>query len=130
CVPSGCSAPRGRQDLLDGDARGDQQPGDNRVGVPHLARPQLVPAPGRGRSQWHAIENALRDGRVVAERDRALYRFGHVRDPAVAPAANLVAKDEYQAEEWAADCAAGHSAMAGVTAAGDRGHLDHEAAVA
>jgi hypothetical protein len=106
-------------------AAGDQ-PGDQRVRVPHLACPELVASPDRRRHLGHQLENAPRESRVVRQPLWALDRLVDVRDHAAAPAPDLVAEDAERARPAAADRSFGDDAAPGTVAVADGCHLDHE----
>src|SRR4029450_3750027 len=69
-----------------------QQPRNHRIGVPHLARPQLLPAPHRAGQAADQVEEATRPERVVAQGLGACDRLVGVGDDPVPPPAYLVAK--------------------------------------
>lgn len=73
-----------------GYAAAGDQPGDDGVGVPHIAGLELVAAPHRPRYLGGQSQDAHSMVRVGAEALRTLDRFDEIRDAAVAPAADLV----------------------------------------
>src|SRR4029453_12585247 len=89
--PPGASAGRGT-DRAGWQAAAGQQPRNHRVGVPHLARPQLVSAPPRARQGADEVEEATRPAWVVGQGLGAGDRLVGVGDCPVPPAAYLVAK--------------------------------------
>src|SRR5437764_14929639 len=109
-VPSGCPLTAWRLDRLRIEAGARDQPGDNRVRVPHLACAQLIASPhwrwyvGRERKQ------STCSLRVVAQVLGTVDRLGDVRDDAVAPAAYLVAEDSEPPCPMAADRSFGDNA--------------------
>ena len=110
-APAGGAAVGRGVDGVDGEAGAGEEPGDDRVGAPHVAGGQLVPAPGGGGEGGDQVEQAAGLEGVVADGLGAGDRLGGVGDDAVAPAADLVAE----------------GAEAGQAAAGDRA-LDDRAA--
>jgi hypothetical protein len=70
----------------------DQQPRDHGVGIPHVARVQLVSAPHGRRYERHQVEYPLGTFRVGCDADRALDRLARIGDRSTAPSADLVAE--------------------------------------
>jgi hypothetical protein len=79
-----------RPDRVRWQAAAGEQPGDHRVGVPHLARPKLVPAPDGAGQRADQLQEPTRQERVVAQDLRARDRLGGIRDDPVPPTAHLV----------------------------------------
>ena len=103
-----------------------KNPGDHRVGVPHLARTKLITPPhGRG-NRWHQGERP-RDGFGVGrEMNWAVDRAGKVGNDASSPAPDLVAEEPEVSGGSAADRAFGNDSSLGRSPrVGDGGHLDH-----
>jgi hypothetical protein len=132
--------PAGRgPDCLHGQAALGQQPGDHRVGVPHLARPQLVAAPDRAGQAANQLQQATGLERIVAEELRAGDRLVGVGDAPVAPAADLVAEHPPAAHPVAGHRALDEHAARWAVAIGDRPavlddvaarwHADHQRGV-
>ena len=94
----------------DVDAAPRDQPGDHRVGVPHLAGIELVPSPDRGGHLGDELEEALCVRRVVRQPSGTVDCLVHVGDDAATPAPELVAKEAQPAEAAAADRAFGDDA--------------------
>ena len=90
--PSGCVAVGRYADGVGVVAAAGQEPGDQGVGVPHLARVQLVAAPRGGRKGGSEVEQPPSPVDIGAHVLGAGDRFGDVGDDAVAPAADLVAE--------------------------------------
>src|SRR4029453_19545662 len=73
-------------------APAEKQPRDDRVGVPHLARPQLVSAPDRA---WHAaneLQEATGHDKVVAQQLGAGDPLLGAGDDSIPPPTHLVAE--------------------------------------
>jgi len=103
-----------------------KNPGDYRVGVPHLARTKLITAPnGRG-NRWHQGERP-RDGFGVGrEMNWAVDRAGKVGNDASSPAPDLVAEEPEVSCGSAADRTFGNDSSLGpLPRVADGGHLDH-----
>src|SRR5438552_7188993 len=124
-VPSGCPPTAWRLDRLRIEAGARDQPGDNRVRVPHLACAQLIASPhwrwyvGRERKQ------STCSLRVVAQVLGTVDRLGDVRDDAVAPAAHLIPEDS-EARPTAPDRSFGDNAALSRVAGSYRRLLDYE----
>jgi hypothetical protein len=99
CQPGGASVAR-EANRVDVELAARDQPGDERVRVPHLPGPQLVAPPDRRGHFRHQFEQPPCLFGVLAQALRALDRLGNVRDDAFAPATDLVAE-----EPEAAGCA-------------------------
>jgi len=78
---------------FDVEAAADDQPGDQRVRVPHLARSKLVASPHRRRYFGHELEDPPGESRIVRQSPRTPHRLVDVRDHAVTPAPDLVPED-------------------------------------
>jgi hypothetical protein len=86
-------APTGRgTDPVCGEAASGEYPCDHRVGVPHLARPELVAAPDRSGQAANHVQEATGHERIVAQQSGACDRLVGVRDGPVPPAAYLVSE--------------------------------------
>jgi hypothetical protein len=90
---------------IDTDAAARDQPRDQRVRVPHLARPKLVPPPDRRRHLGHELEDALREQGVICQPLRTLDGIAEVWDHAIAPASDFVSEDAHRPHPSGADCA-------------------------
>lgn len=90
--PPGSAAPRRWAQSCRREARVGDQPGDHGVRVPHVAGPQLVAPPHGGRDGRDEVDQSACDPRIGGELVRSPGRFAEIGDRAVAPAANLVAK--------------------------------------
>jgi hypothetical protein len=114
-------------DRLGVDTAANQNPRSERIGVPHLARPDFIAAPHDPRDVWNQSEHAPSDVCVFGNALWALDRFLDVRDNAVPPASHLIAE-----ESKSANCTAAHRALGNDAACfailPDRSLLDHEAA--
>ena len=92
-VPARRPSAARQPDRLDVEAAARDQPRDQRVRVPHLARAELVASPDGRRHLRHELEEPPCAVGIVAQAARALDRLGDVRDDTVAPASDLVAED-------------------------------------
>jgi hypothetical protein len=101
-LPSWGAATGRGTDRLGGEPTGGEQPGDHRVGVPHLAHPQLVSAPHRRRQAANQRQEATGHRRVVAEQLRTGHGLTGVGDGSIRPAADLVAEHPPAAQVAAA----------------------------
>ena len=108
-----------------------QKPRDDRIGVPHLARIELVASPHRSRDGWDEVEDLRDERRGVGDVDGTGNGVGEVRDDPVAPPSNLVAEDaEPSCEGDAHRALPDHTSVPGLAASRDWGHLDHGGALA
>lgn len=107
-----------------------EEPGDQRVGVPHLAPTKLVAPPGRPRSVTHEFDHAPRVSGTVADSYRTGHRLGHVRYHAAAPAPNLEAEETTLAQPSGANRSLTHHTAAGDLVVPHRPLLDDEPVVA
>lgn len=105
-------------------AAGDQ-PRDQGVRVPHLARPEFIAPPHRGGYRPHQLEDALRDLRIVRQSVRTCNGLSDIRDDAVAPAAQLIPKDLKEAGPAASNGSLCDDPADGVVAGSYGGRLDH-----
>ena len=126
-VPSRRSPMSWHLDRLCVDAAADEDPRNERVGVPHLARAEFIAAPHDRRDVWNQSEQAPSDVRVFRNARRALDRFFDVRNDAVTPATDLIAEEPKSASRSAAYRALGDDA-ARFAVLPDRSLLDHETA--
>jgi hypothetical protein len=124
----GARPPDGGVSRFDFESATSDQPGGQRVRVPHLSGVELVASPDGCRHRGHEVEDPLREQRVVRHPLWALHGFADVRDHAAAPAADLVAKDAQRTSPAAPDRTLGHDASQSAVPSEDRAHLDHEAA--
>src|SRR5215211_4675979 len=99
-------------------------PRDHRVRVPHVARRELIASPHRRRNAGYRLEHATRAIVVLGQSPRAVDGLDHVRDVAVQPQTDLVAKDPKPAGQAAADGTLGHDAPLVAAQVRDRGLLD------
>lgn len=90
--PPRCASSWGRPDGDHVVARARQRPGDCRVGVPHLARAELVSPPRQHRYLWKNVEHGSDSRRIFSGPQRAVHSFGDVRDATAGPAPHLIAK--------------------------------------
>ena len=91
--PARCP-PMGRKvDLLDRQAGARDQPGDDRVRVPHVARLELVSPPHGRRHGGNELEHAMRRLWIISHAHGAGDRFVDVWDRSARPAADLVAEE-------------------------------------
>ena len=91
-VPSGSPATARWPDVAHIEACREEEPGDHRVGVPHLTSTKLVPPPYRPGYDRHELEDQL-GTRHVGRDPFDGHGIVTVRDTATAPTAELVARD-------------------------------------
>jgi hypothetical protein len=126
--PAGGASAGGRADRLDIQPGAGDQPGHDRVRVPHLACVEFVAAPNGRRHLRHKFEQPPCAFGIVAQALRALDRLGNIRNDAVAPAAHLVAEEAEAAGYAYADRASGDDAALAAFAPCRR-LLDHESSL-
>ena len=98
CGPTRSPTVRWRPEVVGRQARGGDEPGDHRVRVPHLARPELVASPhGRRHGRDEVAEPAC-DPRIAGQPARRTDSRAEIRDGPIAPAADLVAEEAQPAE--------------------------------
>jgi len=78
-VPAGRAPPCRRLNRVDVDPATRDHPGDHRVRVPHLARPELITTPHGSRDLWDQVEHAPSALLLFAEPPRAIDGFGDIR---------------------------------------------------
>jgi hypothetical protein len=105
----------------------DEDPRNERVGVPHFARTEFVASPNHRRNVWNQSEHSPSDVCVLGNALWAFNCFVDVRNYATTPAAHLVAEEPKSASGSAADGALGDD-TAPFAALPDRSLLDHETA--
>ena len=88
-----------------------EEPGNHRVGVPHVSCPALVPSPDERWDARHEMKEALGDECFVRDSPGTVDCLTDVRDRTVPPAAHLVAEDPEASYDAAAD---GSGVAAGV----------------
>jgi len=96
-APAGRAPPLRRMDRLGVDPAARDHPSDHRVGIPHLARAELITAPHRG---WHLryhVEHAPSELLLIAEAPGTVDGLGDVRYVATAPQPDLVAENPQSA---------------------------------
>ncbi len=109
-------------------AAGDQ-PRDHRVGVPHLAGGQLVPAPNWRREGRHQVKQSACTVCVIRQPPRAIDRLADIRDDTIAPTTHLGAEDpKAPCPARANRATSGHATPRSVTARDGR-LLNHEASL-
>jgi hypothetical protein len=124
------SAPAHRWvDRLGREAAACDQPGDDRVGVPHLAHAEFVSTPNGSGNVRSKIEHSLGDISIIRQSLRTFDCFVDVRDDSATPTAHLVAEDPEPSCPAASNRAFGNNATLLAVAVGDRRLLDHEAAL-
>ena len=111
---------------LDVKATAGDQPGGQRVGVPHLSCLALVASPDECRHGGHEVKDVLREQRVACQVLWALDCLADIRDHSVAPAAHLVTEDPEAPCQTASDRAFGNNAPLSSVVVTDRCLLDHE----
>lgn len=97
-VPIWSSSTQWRRKRFDVESAADEEPGDRRVRVPHLACVLFVTPPDGCGYVGDELEQAPCAGRIGAETLRARDRLIDVGDHAVAPAADLVSEEREVAE--------------------------------
>ena len=122
--PAGCASAEGWSGFPDVDPGSGEQPGGDRVGVPHLARVQFVASPDRRRHRGGEFEDATTGGGVFAEALGAFDGFGDVGYASVVPAADLVAKQGTAGETTASHRPFSHDATFVGGIVPDGCHLD------
>lgn len=104
-----------------------EHPGDDGVGVPHLAEVKFVASPHGGGNQWNQIDGSGRHQGVAGELDRTADGMNKVWDFAVGPPADLVAEDSPPAEQSATDRPFGDgTARVASMVIRDGSHLDRD----
>jgi hypothetical protein len=114
---------------LDVEATAGDEPGGQRVGVPHLPCSALVAAPDETRNGGHEIKDVLSERWVVCQVLWAFDCLADVGDHAIAPAAYLVAEDPETSCPTTSDRTFGNNAALPAVLVADWGLLDHEAAI-
>ncbi len=97
--PSWRAAVAGRRNGVNTVAAAGEKPGREGVGVPHVTRCLLVPAPGAGREVRHEVQQTPGVLLVAAESLSASDGIRQIRDDAVTPAVDLVAEERRAAED-------------------------------
>ena len=97
-------------DVLDRQARARNQPGDDRVRVPHVAGLELVSPPHGRRDSGYELEQAMSGLWIISHAHGAGDRFVDVWDRSARPAADVVAEESQGTCEAAADGAFGDDA--------------------
>jgi hypothetical protein len=103
-----------------------QNPGDNPVRVPHVARAELVSTPHGPWYGWQSLEYPSGDFDIMSDPDRASDRLIDVGDPAISPAPNLIAEDPESAEPSHPDGTLRHHTSPLAMQIRDRRLLNHE----
>ena len=91
--PARGSSARRKRDRANIEPAAREDPRDGRVRVPHLTGAEFVASPDGRRHLRHELEDPAGAIRVVAQAERTRDRLGDIGDDAVAPAADLVAKE-------------------------------------
>ena len=125
-VPSRCSTIGRRMDRVDACPTARQDPGDNRVGVPHLPSTELVTAPHGRRNRGQRLEDSFCNFGIVGNPDRAPDRLIDVGNRAFSPAPNLVAEDPESPEPSHSDGTRRYHTSLFTMQIRDRRLLDHE----
>ena len=124
CVPSGCATTRWWPDGVGVVAAAGEQPGCQRVGVPHLAGASFVATPGEEGAGRDQLEHRAGHDAVGADAPGAVDRGYRVRNGAVAPAADLVAEQPRTAPGRRTDRPFGGDPAVGGSQGPHRCHLD------
>jgi hypothetical protein len=127
--PTRGTSSRWQMHRLDLEATADDEPGGQRVGVPHLSCSALVAAPDETRNGGHEVEDVLSERWVVCQVLWAFDCLADIWDNAVAPAAYLVAEDPETSRPAASDRTFGNNAALPAVLVADWCLLDHEAAI-
>jgi len=112
-----------------GQATAGEEPGYERIRVPHLSGAELVAAPDRDRNARGEVEHPPCGLRIVCEPAWAVDRFGDVRDHPVAPAVQLVAEEPEPAGPARPDRPLHHDPARRTVVVEDRSLFDHEPAL-
>jgi hypothetical protein len=128
--PSGRAAKDGWLDEVGLVTTAGEQPGDQRVRVPHVSRKEFITAPGDGRKGGDLFQHTLRANDIRAQASWAVDGFGHVRNAAVPPPPDLVAEEARVTQPREANRALAHHTSICLLVAPDGSHLDHEAVCA
>jgi len=107
-------------------AAAGQQPCDQRVGVPHVAGPPFVAAPGQLGDARYEIQQLLRADRIPANEAGTANGLGNIRDHTVTPAPDLIAERCEPAEPRKANRALADHATVGGAVRPCGSHLDSE----
>ena len=102
-MPPGRPAPGGGRETGRVVPAGHEQPGDERVGVPHLTGADLVAAPGQRRRPRHQGDQPLPRPRASRHHPRPTHGVPDVRDLSLVGAAHLVAEPPGTAQGAKAD---------------------------
>ena len=125
-MPPGCPPARGRADRVDISSAAGDQPGDQRVRVPHVTGSELIATPDEG---WHLrdeIQHPLGMCRLFGQSKRAFDRVFDIWNSTVLPAPNLVAEEPEAACPAGANGTFGNDASVRAKGVPDRCHLNHE----
>ena len=117
-----------RRWLAGGGVQADtrQQPGSQRVRVPHLASVQPIAAPDRSGHTGNQVENPPCDACVVCDSHRAPDGVGDVGDDALAPAPDLIPEEPEPSSPFRSHCALGDHPTLLSPSVANLGHLDDE----
>jgi hypothetical protein len=102
-VPARCTSTGRRPDKLNVNSAAREQPGDQRVRVPHLPSPKLIAAPNGNRGHWNELEEAPSHVVVLREPLGALDRFVDIRNDSVAPTPHLITEGAKASREPGTD---------------------------
>src|SRR5579872_317074 len=128
-APTRCPPVRWGFDRGGVESRAFQQPRDDRIRVPHLARSNLVAAPNQVWNARRELEDPARDALVVAEPAWAVDGLTDVGNLTVTPSAQLPAEHPKPGRPPRADRAHGHHAAFRATVVVDGSLFDDVAAV-
>ena len=92
-LPSRRATTNRRLNGRDVDSAPGERPRDDRVGVPHLTRVELVSAPGGRGYRREDFEDSPRVVEGVRYANRTCDRRSDVRDRSIPPASDLIAED-------------------------------------
>jgi hypothetical protein len=116
-------------DRLGVEAAAGDQPGDERIRVPHLSCLTLVPSPDECWHGGYEIEETPRVSQIARQLLWAVDRLAHVREDSVAPPAGLVTEDPEASRPAAPDRTFDDNATCRPVIVADGRLLDHEPAL-
>jgi hypothetical protein len=103
----------------------DQDPGNDRIRVPHLSSAKLVATPDKARHRGNDLQDALGGLSIVCQSARPVNGLGDVGDVATVPDPHLVAEDAKATGPASSNRSLGHDTAITSVEIGNRGLLDH-----
>ncbi len=107
------------------DPAARQHPGDDTVGVSHLARLQFIAPPHRRRNGWHCGEHSSSNDEVARQPNRPADGLRRIRDHPVEPTSDLIPKHPKPAGSSQSDSASADGTTKLTTLVGHRCLFDH-----